>query len=258
MNNQIIKLINWFLLTPDEAKYILNKIHNKFETRNEFIQFVKKLEFEIKDENIFLYYITRKIFSSGDSFLNLVAYNESKEENISSFDSTSFDDFNTEDEIDTIDLDYKNDRTLNKIEKLSIEKFNDYFSIKTENEIVDELVKYVMSNNPEILNGFDRSVFKIAKENYKYMFGHVRRMYINFGIIRKLTNAQNKAESIIKENIQKHQEISLQKWAVEFTEFSEKVGIKQNKSNIKDFLKSKNIKGNPMLVDIIYSLIKEK
>lgn len=244
-------------MTPDEAVFILNKIESDFETRRDFIELINKLEYDIENENnLFLYYLTRKIYSTDDKYNNLLEFEQQNEDlnvNVSTIDRYCIEEEN--DEYSDEPYDYKKDKELSVFEKQCIEKFIDYISPKNETTLIFEITNFVLENVSELYNGYHPSLYKQAKDLYRNQFGEVRIQVLPYNVWVKLRNAQNKADNEVKNKILLYQETQYSKWANEFIEYSKTINLKTNKTNIQNFLKLKKIRGNKLIGDILLDLI---
>jgi hypothetical protein len=254
-----INLIKKLKLQPEQIIY-LESLNISFDFENELLN--DDVEFVIKSLNIKLQELVH--IDDEQNCLNLayiisvIEHNELRLE----FD------FENNSEIDTDDFfndeKYENDNqdenefidqieglTAKEQKKLQREAVIKYKEIDG-NTIINELKNFVVKKYPQIINGFDRSIYSSAKLVY-WKKEHIFDFWqIPTKIYEKIKEAEYEVEQKLREEVVKNGEKMYTIWAQNYKIWLAENGLtKSTKVNIKDYFKSIKVKPTETIVERI-------
>ena len=247
-----INLIKKFKITPEQIVFLEKiKILFNYETsisQNDFNEIndilnnkLEELIEKNEEENsIILAYIISTLEHNNIS-IKLDFNNEIDDYTYSEENEESIDDF-----IDEIGgLSGKEQKEL---QKKAVAKYKEF----EHNQIVNEFRDFILKKYPQILNGFDRSIYANAKVAY-WKKEHIFDLWqIPTKVYEKIKDAEYKVEDTLKEDIQKHSEKMFIYWYEDYKKWLAKNSLsKSTKLNIKDFFKSIKVKPSETIVERI-------
>lgn len=119
-------------------------------------------------------------------------------------------------------------------------------------EIQTEFHDFVLKEFPKILVGYDRSIFKTAKQSYWNKQNIFNKWEVPSKVSDKITLVEHKVEDMLKKSIQEHSTQMYDIWLKQFVDWSKKLNLKKTtKQNIKDFFKEIGVKPTETLVQRI-------
>ncbi len=135
-----------------------------------------------------------------------------------------------------------------KLQREAVKKFK---NLPLE-EIQSDFYSFILNEFPKILHGYDRSIFKSAKESYWNKQNIYNKWEVAFKVSEKLTLAEHRVEEMLKKAIQEHYNMMYEDWLKQYIEWSIGLKLKKNtKQSIKEFFKEIGVKPTETIVQRI-------
>ena len=114
---------------------------------------------------------------------------------------------------------------------------------------------FTWENHKNIQNGFDRSIYKRAKEDFWLTLGIASPWHTPSSMYQKMQNAQDKTIDTLKESFLKVETEKLPVWTEQYLVWMKKNDLnKFTKQNIKQFFKEQVIKVSDTTIDKVKKL----
>ena len=113
-------------------------------------------------------------------------------------------------------------------------------------------LKFLLKKYPQIINGFDRSIYSNAKTEY-WNKEHLFDLWeIPTKLYEKIKAAEHEVEANIREDIITNSELMYPIWFEKYKIWLQKNGLKKStKLNVKDFFKTIKVKPTETMVEKI-------
>lgn len=116
--------------------------------------------------------------------------------------------------------------------------------------IIADFKNYVLKKYPQIINGFDRSIYRNAKIAYWDKENIFNLWEIPTKLYEKIKEAEHEVEEMLKEDVLKNAEKMYPIWKEKYLLWLKKNGLtKATKVNIKDFFRSIKVKPSETIVE---------
>ncbi|MDT0295882.1 hypothetical protein ACFQ3R_14665 [Mesonia ostreae] len=135
-----------------------------------------------------------------------------------------------------------------KLQKEAVKRYKEL----DQNIIVSSFKRFVIKNYPQILKGFDRSIYSSAKLSY-WKKEHLFDLWqIPTKVYEKVKSAEYEVEEKLREEVDKYAEHMYSEWYKNYKIWLQKNGLKKStKLNIKDYFKSIKVKPSATIIERI-------
>jgi hypothetical protein len=251
-----VNLILRFQITPDEINFI-----ESLDLPIDFDNIVNIENYDVLSEQFHNILNNDKL---EELVLLKIAYVYSKIKGLSFKLNPEFEDTDSEDEDETeifFDEDpeieeYNREREMdwkekNKAHKEAVSKYKNY----TQQQFDNMLFEYVWETYPQIMNGFDRTIYSKAKFEFTLHLGFYNMYEAPDSLRNKINKAEVNVKALLIDKFKELENSNIEDWLSEYRLWMKDSDIsKCTKTNIKEFFRGKGIKASDTTFDRIKKL----
>jgi len=132
------------------------------------------------------------------------------------------------------------------LQKKAVKKYKDLDKI----QIVDNFRAFILKEFPQIINGFDRSIYSQAKHTYWREENLFEFWLIPIKTYEKIKKAEDEVAERLKVDAQEHAEKMFPTWYENYKSWLLKNELKKStKANVKDYFKQIKVKPTEAMVE---------